>query len=257
MAIQKEFLTTPEQVKSFFTATQDEPYIGFDIECQSLDPQAQMAGLSLYSPKLQHAVYIPLHHPGFDVDAETIDILAQSMANRHVKTFNGGFDTLRWEVHFGVAPKVIGDATIVSKMLQLHKFGMKDLALEMGLTESPIRLEDILGDGRFDFTKAPLDQRTLDYTTQDAILAVDVEEGLLNKHFKQEHHPGWDNVYQLELDIMLVLERAGQQGIPVDRPKFQIAVQAMFEEMELLTTEICSELELRPIHRDPLLARPL
>jgi DNA polymerase-1 len=242
MPISKSILTESSQVKGFFDSSEQEPFLGFDIECQSLDPKSPIAGLSLYAPDQERAVYIPLHHLAFKAPTETRNILRDRLPKFPVKTYNGGFDTYRFELHFGATPTIVGDALIVSKMLQLHKFGLKDLSQDLGISENPIRLSDILGDGNYDFTLAPLRQKTLDYTTQDAILAVQVEDGLMRKYFKPEHHPGWDTVYRLELDIMLILERAGQSGIPVDREKFNHSVAAMFIEMESLTQDICSEL---------------
>lgn len=221
-----------------------EDYCGFDTEAESLDHTGIMAGFSLYMPKQKEAVYVALCHPGHNLALTPAQI--EKVAALKVKTFNGGFDLFRWEYNFGSKPVSIGDGDLVSKMLQLHKFGLKNLAQDLGLTLTVIRLEDVLGAGNYNFTKAPLNDKTRDYGCQDAILACDVEEKLLEVHWKFEHHPGWNQVYPLELACMDILERATCEGLPINKVEFETAAAKMKCEADDLAFDICGEL-----NRDP------
>lgn len=233
-------VTTSEALQYCLNRALLESKVGFDIECESLAASSTIAGFSLYLPSMGQAFYVALCHPNhfLALTFEQID----KIAALKVVTYNGGFDLCHWEFAYGKTPKVVGDASIVSKMLQLHKFGLKNLAEELGIQPITVSLENILGVGNYDFTKTPLSDRVRDYGCQDARLAIQVEEGLLAKYFNAAHHPGWDMVYALELDTMLILERASEEGMIIDREAFENAAALMEIEAKDLNRTICREL---------------
>jgi DNA polymerase I-like protein with 3'-5' exonuclease and polymerase domains len=240
MTIQNILVTQEKELNHFLNKALLEEYNGFDIEAVSLDHTSSLAGFSLFLPSQSIAIYVALNHGSHQLALTSDQILKISQLK--VKTYNGGFDLYRWEYRYGTRPTCVGDAGVVSKLLQLHKFGLKNLAEELKLTTQIIRIEDVLGAGKYDFTKAPLNNLTRDYGCQDAILACLGEEALLKNHFKPAHHPGWDRVYSLELAVMPILERASCEGILVDRAKFEEAAELMKEEALSLSYEICRDL---------------
>jgi len=129
---------------------------------------------------------------------------------------------------------------------------------ELGVRKAKdiIKLEDVLGEGNYDFTKAPLDEKTLLYTTQDAELAVDLEKAIIEENLKREKYPNWDEVYQLELDLLPILGKTGLIGLPLDHAKFNETVKKMNMEADDLHSEICETLfPLPPLSPNPYLPR--
>jgi DNA polymerase I-like protein with 3'-5' exonuclease and polymerase domains len=223
-----------------------EEAVGFDIELEGLHPTAKIAGFSLYLPSRDEGYYVPLNHTEHSTSDVIVREYAKQLSLLPLVTYNGSFDLGRMEFVYGTRLNAVGDGDLVSKMFQLHKFGLKQLALELGIVSETLSLEDVLGRSEYDFTQAPLDDRTLDYTVQDAYLALKVERKLLEQNLKLDKYPDFHRVYKLECQVMPILGMAELQGMPLDRAKFSTTVRYMQMEADDLFQEICEAL-----NRDP------
>jgi len=240
----RAILTSPIEILSAIEQAKMEAKVGFDIEADGLKPGAEIAGFSLYLPRRQKSVYCAIKHPMVDNTAQA-PVFFESLRTVKAVTFNGAFDHGRSRYKYGASPKAVGDAQIAGKMLQINNWeGAKDLANTLGVSlDHPlIKIEEILGEGEFDFTKASLDEKTLAYTTQDAELAILLEEAVLAQHLNRAKYEAWDTVYQLEMDTMVALGTVECNGIPIDHEKFNKTVQVMERQAEELFDEICQDL---------------
>lgn len=242
----KQYLTKWSDLTAVLEAAANETKVGFDLELENLTSKSKLAGFSLYLPSTKAAYYVPINHVGQETwDQELRPAIGNLVSKLKVVTYNGSFDIGRWYYWFGVRPQIIGDANILAKMFQTHEFGLKTMSAKRGITSSPITIEDILGTDKFDFTQAPLNERTLDYVTQDAYLAVALEEVVRTEKVDLVKFPAFESVYKIELDVMPILGRAGLRGIAIDRDAFDEAVKLMVREAEDLSDDI-----LRILGRD-------
>lgn len=250
--MEKRFVVEQPEVLKVLKLAQDSNKVGFDIECEGLENTARISGFSLYIPEHDLGVYIPLvcEHPEYAFERSKEDTLQimQGLSKIKAVTYNGSFDVSLIEFQYGIRVPLAGDGNLISKMFQLHKFGLKDpLALELGIINEPIKLYHVLGEGNYNFVKAPLNQLTLDYTVQDAYCAYKVEEALVRDNWKPEKYPSFNQVYNLELQVLPVLGLAERQGMLLDVEKFSETARQMAMEADDLHQEICNEL-----NRDPL-----
>lgn len=241
---QYQLLTHPEEILNILSQVNGQE-VGFDIETESLEPRSKIAGFSLYIPSLDSAYYIPFYHPGVTHPHGLITQIGEMVSNFKVITYNGGFDTLRWEVHFGKAPQVVGDADIAAKMLQLHKFGLKPMSLEFGIASEVISLDSLIQNGDYNFCKLPLSDQVVKYAAQDAYLAYHLEKKL-TLQVNPLHHPGWYTVYPLELEVQGILAKASYLGMRVDPAQFIQSCREMATELQTLSKDICTQLNRNP-----------
>jgi len=253
--IKKEYIRSLGAFREFVFSLRAAIY-GFDIECESLEPEAKIAGFSLYRPATNSAIYVPFDHavdryedgtalsggsPYTPFSEEDKQEIAKLLSVLQVITYNGAFDLGRFLKRFGYCPMPIGDGQLAGKMLQLKSWeGLKALAITLGIATETHSIEDILGEGNYNFRLAKLDKKTLDYTCQDAILAVLVEQEVIKKHLKPEKYKKWQEVYQLELDVMKILGLSELIGIPLDLDKFKITAQAITRDYIDLGDEVCT-----------------
>jgi DNA polymerase I-like protein with 3'-5' exonuclease and polymerase domains len=216
-----------------------EAKVGFDIETASLHPNAEIAGFSLYLPSADLAVYVPLNHKNAQNFPGVPSLLGIKMV-----VFYGSFDVGRWLYWYDELLTVVGDGYIATKMLQtMDRFsGVKALIEKYNLLPRVIEIEEVCGEGNYDFSLVELNQLCLDYTTQDAYGALRGEEEILKESLKRDKYPDWDAVYQLEMDNIPLLGLAELQGARVDTAELAGVFNELKTEESLLRTEICMDL---------------
>lgn len=219
---------------------------GFDIESGQDAGKLTVAGFSLYNSEGDAAYYVPLNHKCFSRSFRTRQLICRMLEQIKLVTYSGAYDVGVPNDEFDIRLNVDGDGGIVANMLQMKIFGLKPILKDRGLMETTISLEDVLGPGNFDFTLAPLDEKTLAYTCQDARGAFILEADLLEKEMKPEEHPNWSEVYRLECDTLAVLERATHGGLRLDVEEFRATCALMAEERDQLHVGICGELNRNP-----------
>jgi len=162
-----------------------EKKVGFDIETASLDANSVIAGFSLYLPEMDTAVYVPLNHKSGENFQGVPDLTGINLV-----TFYGSFDVGRWLYWYDQLLTVVGDGYIATKMLQtLDRFsGVKALIEKYKLLPRVIEIEEVCGEGNYDFTLVELNQLCLDYTTQDAYAALRGEEEILKESLNRSRY---------------------------------------------------------------------
>lgn len=233
----KFFALSEIQIDKMLDKAELEYSVGFDTETSKLDPTSIMAGFSLYLPNAGVSYYVPLEHTSHKRTLTKTQV--ERLCALNVVTYNGGYDLMVFEHNYGTHPNPVGDGDILAKMFQLHLFGLKKSSEQYGLTDTPIYIEDVLGKDNFDFTQAKLDQKTLDYACQDAILAYKLEAELSKRHHNVNQYPALAKVYALELKVMPVLARASVQGLPIDSAELESVISQMKVELNFLQEKIC------------------
>jgi len=242
MLSSKRMVFTAWEVVQFITSVGDQP-IGFDIETSSLDPtKGIVAGFSLaVLEPTERAIYVPLAHAEGPNSDLTFKDIVDLLEDEKVIPFNGLFEG-RWiwvkcQRHFVFH----GDAAILSRMLQLLDFGLKDLTHKL-TGRTPQRLKSFFADGEdFDFTRLDqTNQNVIDYATDDSINGLLVEQELKSHKTIQKSL----NVYELELAVQPILARAEAEGVTIDLarvlreiPKYRSALDGLedsiFNQMQL------------------------
>lgn len=241
------YIRSFEEFQQILPLLRKESKIGFDIEYSSLDYDAKLAGFSFYLPSENKAFYVPLYHPkeenGTDLSSKAPEFFSEFL-DLPLVTFNGSTDLGKIYYLYGIKLKAVGDAYIAIRMLQIPFYsGLKALASYLQIVEDTLELKDVLGVGNYDFTEAKLDQTTLRYTCQDAILAVHTEEKLLELNLDRKQYPDWDSVYALEMKVMPILGRMEHVGISINLREFKTVIEILKKKEETLHKSILKELK--------------
>lgn len=202
-------------------------------------PGSRIAGIALAATlkdRIPQTWYIPVaHQQGPNAEPAMMAAFTEWLSEATVVAYHLSTE-VSWSVaKFGIAPRVVGDAYLAARLLQLKTLGLKDLIEVLYGRTRPLRIGDLVED--FDFSKLASDAtETLDYAGRDAFDALDAASGLATQIRTQ----GMQAAYELELLAAMLLAEQEAGGYRIDTEKLQLK---MVEEEDRL-----AGLELRIWH---------
>lgn len=224
--------------------------VGFDVETNGKEvwePGARVVGLTLAGIDKERGVptgmYFPLSHEvGANCHPSLLDDIVKRLRTLRLIPFSAQTE-FQWALaKWGIRVPIVGDGYIAARLLQLEWFGLKDLVTNV-LKRPVLRLEDVLGEGKYDFAQVDAERDDVQtYVCDDGINAWLIESVLKEKL----QAAGLTAVYQLEVQAALIMAEQQLHGYVVDAR--QLAVELANEEARAknLELDIFKDLRARP-----------
>lgn len=220
--------------------------VGFDLEGTGVNPGCHhMVGMSLaiVGSSGGEAYYVPLKHEGYSKNVVLTHAHKNRMRSLKVVAYSSMYErkfTLkewgRCEVGQKDPIQVVGDAKILSRMLQMKVYNLADTAEKLGIPgKKRTDLQEMTG-GSYNFGALdPEKKDVLEYALGDAWLALQVEEALrktLNQKRKEGKYLNWKEIYELELGVQTALADMEAKGVEVNLPALPSIIQKVGDWLE-------------------------